>query len=219
MWRRPLRMSQAEVLPSHAVLKTWWNEDDLSAWARQRCCPLTQSWKKVQNEDDLPLTTNTGEPNWALIGRSIHTHFWTLHQTKLCNWGIPLAQGKNMVSRAMTLQDEPDRGDVRILFYRHSLLQQLDVHIATLSKNINSQLSCTPWILTPLHISCTLCAIHHDQRSPWSMLRSTQADTAFWFIWQALLVVVVIKTCPLLQLYQFSTLFKLHRFWRLPISQ
>ena len=212
-------MSQAEMLPSHAVLKKWWNEDDLSAWARQRCCPLTQSWKKVQNEDDLPLTTNTGEPNWALIGRSIHTHFWTLHQTKLCNWGIPLAQGKNMVSRAMTLQDEPDRGDVRILFYRHSLLQQLDVHIATLSKNINSQLLCTPWILTPLHISCTLCAIHHDQRSPWSMLRSTQADTPFWFIWQALLVVVVLKNCPLLQFYQFSTLFKLHRFWRLPISQ
>ena len=30
---------------------------------------------------------------------------------------------------------------------------------------------------------------------------------------------VVLKTCPLLQVYQFSTLFKLHRFWRLPISQ
>ena len=62
----------------------------------------------------------------------INTHFWTLHQTKLCNCDIPLAQGKNVVHRAMTLQDEPDRGDVRILFYRHSLLQQLDVHIATL---------------------------------------------------------------------------------------
>ena len=182
MWRRPLRMSQAEVLPSHAVLKKWWNEDDLSAWARQRCCPLTQSWKKVQNEDDLPLTTNTGEPNWALIGRSIHTHFWTLHQTKLCNWGIPLAQGKNMVSRAMTLQDEPDRGDVRILFYRHSLLQQLDVHIATLSKNINSQLSCTPgfWRLSIYLAYCVLSITTLGAPDPcWGVHRQTQHFGSF----------------------------------------
>ena len=59
----------------------------------------------------------------------------------ICDSGMLLTV---LFSRAMTLQDEPDRGDVRILFYRHSLLQQLDVHIATLSKNINSQLSCTP---------------------------------------------------------------------------
>ena len=73
---------------------------------------------------------------WSLTELSlvdqINSHFWTLHQTKLCNCDIPLAQGKNVVHRAMTLQDELDRGDVRILFYRHSLLQQLDVHIATL---------------------------------------------------------------------------------------
>ena len=98
----------------------------------------------------------------------IHTHFWTLHQTKLCNCDIPLAQGKNVVHRAMTLQDEPDRGDVRILFYRHSRLQQLDVHTAHCYPLKKYQFTAFmhPWILTPLHISCTVCAIHRDQRSP-----------------------------------------------------
>ena len=71
----------------------------------------------------------------------IHTHFWTLHQTKLYNFEIPLAQGKIWYV-------EPDRGDARILIYRHSLLHQLDAQIATVSKKINSQLSRTPWILT-----------------------------------------------------------------------
>ena len=131
-------------------------EDDLSAWARQRCCPLTQSWKSDEMKTTSPhepgrdvalsrsperrYKMKTTSPSQQIpssltelsLVDQINTHFWTLHQTKLCNCDIPLAQGKNVVHRAMTLQDEPDRGDMRILFYRHSLLQQLDVHIATL---------------------------------------------------------------------------------------
>ena len=112
----------------------------------------------------------------------IHTHFWTLHQTKLCNCDIPSAQGKNMVRRAKTLQDEPDRGDVRILFYRHSLLQQLDVHIATLSKNINSQLSCTPgfWRLSIYLAQCVLFIATKGAPDPcWGVHRQTQHFGSF----------------------------------------
>ena len=181
-------------------------EDDLSAWARQRCCPLTQSWKSDKMKTTSPHETGrdaalsrnperrykmkTTSPSQQIpssltelsLVDQIHTHFWTLHQTKLCNCDIPLAQGKNMVSRAMTLQDEPDRGDVRILFYRHSLLQQLDVHIATLSKNINSQLSCTPgfWRLSIYLAQCVLFIATKGAPDPcWGVHRQTQHFGSF----------------------------------------
>ena len=88
-----------------------------------------------------------------------------------------------MAHRAKTLQDELDTRDLRILVDRQTQSSRAvgrEPCYPLKRYQFIALSSCTPWILTSPHISCTLCAIHHDQRGPWSMLTSTQPGTAFY---------------------------------------
>ena len=103
-----------------------------------------------------------------LLVDQINTHFWTLHQTKLCNCNLLSPWGKYRYSRKIA--SKLGRVDVRRAALEVPCRRRRTQSSTALGRAACSPIlsfSCTQWIPMPSFIlTCTLSAIHLNWGAP-----------------------------------------------------